>query len=68
MEIEFLSALNYTIYIDSNQFYSWTIQCQQWSKSTKRRATKKQRNEPYRKPIVIIQHDFKPNRILSFQG
>ncbi|KAI8986516.1 cyclin-domain-containing protein [Pilobolus umbonatus] len=30
MEIEFLSALNYRIYIHPSHFFSWISQCQQW--------------------------------------
>ncbi|KAI9361979.1 hypothetical protein BD770DRAFT_470655 [Pilaira anomala] len=30
MEIEFLSALNYTIHITQSQFFDWVQKCQQW--------------------------------------
>jgi hypothetical protein len=30
MEMEFLSALNYSIHIPHNKFFQWTLQCQQW--------------------------------------
>ncbi|KAI8888398.1 hypothetical protein K501DRAFT_240775 [Backusella circina FSU 941] len=30
MEMEFLSALNYSIHIPHHKFFQWTLQCQQW--------------------------------------
>ncbi|KAG2229115.1 hypothetical protein BDF21DRAFT_416549 [Thamnidium elegans] len=30
MEMEFLSALNFTIHISQTQFYDWIYKCQQW--------------------------------------
>ncbi|OBZ88672.1 hypothetical protein A0J61_03270, partial [Choanephora cucurbitarum] len=30
MEMEFLSALNYTIHLPQDDFYAWVNQCQQW--------------------------------------
>ncbi|KAI8876477.1 hypothetical protein K501DRAFT_262099 [Backusella circina FSU 941] len=31
MELEFLSALNYQIYISHTHFFQWTTQCQHWT-------------------------------------
>ncbi|KAF7725106.1 hypothetical protein EC973_000432 [Apophysomyces ossiformis] len=30
MEVEFLSALNYRIYVRQGPFFAWVMQCQQW--------------------------------------
>ncbi|KAI8365260.1 cyclin-domain-containing protein [Radiomyces spectabilis] len=38
MEMEFLSALNYSIYISNQQFFAWSNQCQQWYTSAQQTA------------------------------
>jgi hypothetical protein len=46
MELEFLSALNYQIYISDVRFFQWTTQCQHWSSQFFNAPLPKHRTQP----------------------
>ncbi|KAI8143622.1 cyclin-domain-containing protein [Fennellomyces sp. T-0311] len=54
MEMEFLSALNYNIYIHHQQFFAWVTQCQHWVPlMTEQQQQQQQQQRPIKMPARL---------------